>query len=347
VFASADEPQSDWTASLVPGTSASIRLGRARLTGQGNITYQYFRKFASERSLNTRGSVRFLAPLNRLELAVGVTMANSRQRQGAEITSRVRRFENGFNLDANVRITGRSSLGVTAGRVRYTFPDDAVYLDTNLSTSLARHEDRAGVVYTNQVTSLTTLRVTAEVRHDRFLHTTGRDADGIRVMGGFETSPFALVQGSAFIGYQRYEAVAQEIPGFDGLVGSADLTYVARGATRFNVRVDRALAYSYDVIEPYYLVTDVAGSVGRHIVRRLEAFASAGRQRMRYRRAGAATGEVLSRLDWTTTYGIGVAVGFARSGRVRVSLDGSSRNSVHAPQNYDSHLISASVDYAF
>jgi hypothetical protein len=274
-------------------------------------------------------------------------MVNSRQRQGAEITSRVRRFESGANLGASVRITARSWVGVTARRLKYTFPDDAVFFDANLNTTLARHEDRAGLVFTNHLTPLTTLRVTAEVQRDRFLRTVGRDADSIRVMGGFETGPLALVQGSALVGYQRYEAVAEGIPGFDGVVASADLTYVARGATRLSARVDRSLVYSYDVTTPYYVMTNVSASLGRHIIRRLEGFASWGRQRMHYRSAGAAIGEAVSRQDWATTYGGGFAYGFARSGRVRISLDGSSRDSVLVPQNYESRLISASIDYAF
>jgi hypothetical protein len=346
VFASSDNPQRDWTATFVPATTAILRLGRARLTGQGDLAYQYFHTFESERSLNTRGSLRLLVPFNRLELTVGATAMSSRQRQGSEITERVRRLETAANLEANVRLTGRSWVGVTANRRRYSFPDDAEFFDTNLSVALDRIEESAGFVYLNRVTPLTTLRVTTETQRDRFLRTTGRDADSTRVMGGFETSPQTLLQGSALVGYQWYEPVSSAVPGFDGVVAAADLSYVARGATRLSVRVDRSLAYSYDVVEPYYVTTGVSATLGRHIVRRLELLLSGGRQRMNYRRSGTGN-EGVSRADWSATYGGGLAYGFGGSGRVRVNFDGTSRESVITPQNYEGRLISASLDYAF
>ena len=89
---------------------------------------------------------------------------------------------------------------MTANRRRYSFPDDAEFFDTNLSIALDRIEESAGFVYLNRVTPLTTLRVTTETQRDRFLRTTGRDADSTRVMGGFETSPQTLPQGSALSG---------------------------------------------------------------------------------------------------------------------------------------------------
>ncbi len=347
VFASSENPQRDFTATFAPGTTAILRLGRARLSGQGNLTYQYFRTFESERSLNTSGSLRLFIPFNRLELTFGATAANSRQRQGSEITERVRRLETGANLEADLRLTGRSWVGVTANRRRYSFPDDAEFLGTNLSTALDRIEESAGFVYLNRITPLTTLRVTTERQRDRFLKTTGRDAESIRVMGGFETSPQTLLQGSALVGYQWYEPDSSVVPGFDGVVAVADLTYIARGATRLNVHVDRNLAYSYDVVEPYYVTTGVSAALGRHIVKRWELLLSGGRQRMSYRRSGTGTEAGSSRVDWSTTYGAGLAYGFGRSGRVRVNIDGTSRESVITSQNYDGHLISASLDYAF
>jgi hypothetical protein len=347
VFASADDRQRDWTATFIPATTAVLRLGRGQLSGQGDVTYQYFRRFESERSLSSRGTLRLDVPLNRLELAFGGSAVNTRQRQGAEITARVRRFENAVNVAANVRISGQSRVGIIAGRTRYSFPADAVFLDTNLQRVLEREEDRVGVVFSNRFTPLTTFRATAERQRDRFVQSPARNADSTRVLAGFEMSPQTLLQGSAFIGYQMYEPVLSSVPKFDGVVANGDVTYIAWGTTRLNVRADRGLAYSYDVLEPYYITTGVAVSVAQHLRGRLELLASVGRQRLDYRRQELSPTSAPSRRDASTTYGAGLGYGFGHNGRIRVNFDGSTRRSAFAPQNFDSQQFTTSIDYAF
>ena len=222
VFASSENPQRDWTATFIPARRRFFDWP-CTADGAGKSDVSVFPHVRERAIAQTRGSLRLLVPFNRLELTVGATGVSSGQRQGSEITERVRRLETGANLEANVRLTGRSWVGVTANRRRYSFPDDDVFLDTNLSTALDRIEESAGFVYRNRVTPLTTLRVTTETQRDRFLRTTGRDADSIRVMGGFVTSPQTLLQGSALVGYQWYEPVSSSVPSFDGVVAAADL----------------------------------------------------------------------------------------------------------------------------
>lgn len=347
VFASAEDPQRDWTATFVPATTAILRLGRAQLSGQGDLTYQYFQRFETERSLSGRGSARLDLPFNRVEFAIGATGVNTRQRQGAEITARVRRFENSVNGVVNIRVGGQTRVGITGGRTRFSFPSDAVFLETSLQRVLEREEEKAGVVLSHRVTPLTTFRVTAERQRDRFAQLSERDAESTRLLTGFEMSPHALVQGSAFVGYQIYEPRAATVPRFEGVIAAADVTYIARGTTRLNVRVDRGLSYSYDIREPYYVTTGVAAHVAQHVVGRFELLASAGRQRLNYRRQDTSPSTDPSRSDTATTYGAGLAYGFGRSGRIRLNFDGSTRRSALAPQNFESEQLTTSIDYAF
>ena len=347
VFASADDVQRDWTASFIPATTAALRLGRARLTGQGDLTYQYFRKFESERSLSSRGVVRLDLPLNRLELAIGATAVNTRQRQGAEITARVRRFERAGTFAANIRIAGQTRVGILAGQTRYSFPEDTEFLGTNLQRVLEREESRAGVVVSNRLTPLTTFRATVEMQQDRFAQSPTRNGETRRVLAGFEMTPQALLQGTAFIGYQAYEPSLPTVPTFEGVIANGDITYILRGSTRLNLRGDRGLAYSYDVFEPYYITTGAAVHIAQHIKGRLEFLASGGRQRLHYRRQELDPTSQPQRRDAATTYGAGFAYGFGRSGRVRVNFDGSTMKSALAPKNFDSQQLTTSVDYAF
>src|SRR5712691_7267168 len=132
VFASSEKPQRDFTVTVTPLATAIVRVGRARVTGQGAAVYQYFDKFVSERSLSTRGSAQIVAPFSWLQLTGGALTVNSRQREGAEITARVRRYQTAMNAGASVRLSGVLHLGVEAERTRYTFPKQEEFLGTNL-----------------------------------------------------------------------------------------------------------------------------------------------------------------------------------------------------------------------
>src|SRR5438552_15075679 len=64
VFNEVDNPKRDFTATLSPRTEARLRLGRARVIGNGGVDFVYFSQYASQRSLNLHGEVRLELPLN-------------------------------------------------------------------------------------------------------------------------------------------------------------------------------------------------------------------------------------------------------------------------------------------
>jgi hypothetical protein len=347
VFAAQENPQRDWTFTFVPATRAIVRMGNARLTGQVAVLYQYFNKFTSERSLNTRGSAQLDVPLNRVRLTAGSSTQNDRQRSGSEITARVRRYESKFNAGANVRVGGHVTLGVAGTRTQYTFPQREQFLGTNLRKGLERNEDTASLILTRELTPLTTFRLIGEAQHDVFLLSPERNATSVRVMLGFETSPQTLLKGSAFVGVQKYNPASATVPAFQGVVAATNLTYVLHRTTQLNARVDRNLSYSYDVRQPYFVFTSVNGEMTQHLFGHVDALAAGGRQRLDYRSLEGATEALASRRDWSSTYGAALAYGFGKTGRVRVSLNGTSRHSALAVRNYQTRQMTTSVDYGF
>ena len=97
----------------------------------------------------------------------------------------------------------------------------------------------------------------AEQQRDRFVLSPQRDADGLRVVTGFEFKPFALISGKGVVGYRQFDTLSAVVPDYTGPVASADLAYVLR-ATRITARVERDVTYSFEELEPYYLLTDLA-----------------------------------------------------------------------------------------
>src|SRR3990170_8926476 len=77
VFNTIENPQRDFTASFSPQLDSSLRLGRSRLRVLSRVTYNYFRRFASERSLNTEQDVAVSVAFNRVSLSAADRYLNT------------------------------------------------------------------------------------------------------------------------------------------------------------------------------------------------------------------------------------------------------------------------------
>jgi hypothetical protein len=141
--------------------------------------------------------------------------------------------------------------------------------DTNGFSATARY----------QRTPLTTLAVRTETYRDRFISAPLRDGNTLRVQPGVEFRPRALVSGSAYLGYGRIEALHDELPDFRGVVGSARLRFRLPRAATLEFSGDRDLGFSYEELQPYFVLDGLGVTVRRQIVGRFDAAGSVLRQR--------------------------------------------------------------------
>src|SRR5215208_2651220 len=235
VFNEADDPKSDFTAVFGPQANYWMKLGRARLVGESLLQYFYFQQYDSQRSTGTTNRARLEVPLAHLVPFVDGEYTNTRQRTGFEIDTRARRTLVGGHAGLDVLLGGRTRLRTVAGTSRSRFASDDTFVGAVL-----------------------------QERRDRFIVSPGRDADGIRIATGFEFKPFALISGKGEVGYRRFHTLSAVVPDYQGPAASADLAYVLR-ATRLAVRVEHDVTYSFEALEPYYLLTDVAVSVTQRL----------------------------------------------------------------------------------
>jgi hypothetical protein len=70
-------------------------------------------------------------------------------------------------------------------------------------------------------------------QEDRFEHSAIKDANGFRVMPGFEFDPLALIGGKVFIGYRHFDVVDSSVPDYSGLVADVSANYRIH-ATKFD-----------------------------------------------------------------------------------------------------------------
>jgi hypothetical protein len=56
--------------------------------------------------------------------------------------------------------------------------------------------------------------VLSEFERERFDFESSRDAEGVRVMPGFEFDPFALIGGKVFVGYRSFDTSDPLLPNY-------------------------------------------------------------------------------------------------------------------------------------
>jgi hypothetical protein len=94
----------------------------------------------------------------------------------------------------------------------------AVRATTRLKETLDRDTQVLGVTARHRRNGLTTFGLRYENQTVRFPLSPVRDTDSFRVMPGVEVRPRALLNGSAWVGYRRFEPKAAVLPSQAGLV---------------------------------------------------------------------------------------------------------------------------------
>jgi hypothetical protein len=350
VFNSADEKR-DFTFTLAPHVDAWVPFARrALLTTSVTTDVVYYQTYASERSINPEVRVRGDAFLGRLSPFAETSYLQSRQRPNFEIDVRSRRDERAVRAGINVRLTPKLSVELANRQGDVKYDAGATFNNVSLRETLNRESRLAAVTVRHAVTPLTTLILRAERGSDRFQFSPLRDSTTLRVTPGVEFKPIALVSGSGFVGFRRFTPESASLQPFSGIVANAALSYTLLGSTRFTVTADRDVTYSYERVQPYYVVDGYGLSVRRQIVGRTDVTGGVQRQKYSYRDLllpGAVSAD-LNRVDvtrtWSASFGYRVGesarVGFGTLYRERAS------NSARF-LDYQGLRFISTVDYGF
>jgi hypothetical protein len=341
VFNQPDAGERDTTMTSSVGGNAWLRARRSLLSLDGRADFVYFRQHASERSVDGNAGGVFEVRGNHFTPWVGGRFAAGRQRLGYEIDARSRRQESRVSAGLDLRLGAKSKLTVAGERRDQRYDADAQFLGTSLQQALNHRTDARWVAFSHSLTPLTAWVTKAELIQDRFGFSPDRDADSVRVVSGFDLQPSALIAGTGRIGYRRFRGSAG-VPEYAGLVGSVDASYTLLNRTRFDVEAQRDLEYSFDVAQPYYVISGGRFTVTPQVTRRLDVQARAAVQRLAYRELASAG--TLARVDRYTLYGAGVGIRLAGM-RVGVNLDRERRESPLAGHEYDAYRMGMSITY--
>ena len=338
------DPKQDTTAAVGPAVNLWMKLGRSRMTGKVSGQYLYFSKYQNQRAWNTTEEGRWEVPLSRLTPFVTGTYANTKERPGFEIDSRAHQRSHAVALGTEFRLSAKTSAVLTATRSAVAFDEGETFLGADLAAALNRRSDAEALQLRFKLTSLTTFVAGAEAIQDRFTFGAVRNADSIRVLPGFEFKPSALISGKVFVGFRRFNALDETVPDYAGPVAAVDAMYV-HGATRLSVRVNRDLAYSYELTQPYYALTDLGLVLTQRITDVWDVVGRGGLQTLEYQQLQSIpTANV--RTDRIRQYGAGV--GYRVGQTLRLGFDAvryRRQSSEFTLREYDGLRFGASISY--
>jgi hypothetical protein len=338
-------PKRDFTITLTPQTDLWMPMGRSWLTGTVKEDIVWYQRYATERSANTSARAGWLVPLNRLTFDADAAYLRARDRPGFEIDARSQRTELTYDGSVEIRALSKTFFGVRSERKTTSFDSVATFEGVSLRDALNRTVTGAAVTVRHQLTPLTAITLDLGRAQDRFDFSPSRDSDSTNVTVGVTFDPYAIIKGSATFGYRDFQPLSPSLPAYKGTTASADLTYVAFGATRIGVQAVRDVQYSFQIDEPYYLLTGVSGSIAQHVFGPVDLVGRAGVQQFTYRdRIGAAL-VAPNRIDFVQLYGGGIAFRMGKDVRLGFNLDQQHRTSPVLNREYHGLRFGTSVTY--
>ena len=123
VFNTAENPQDDFTATIVPRLVARVRAGRLLFSYGAATDFVYFKEFKDEESVNFGSDVRLDANLGRLQPYVSTGWVSTKDRLNAELDVRAPRTQRTIMGGARILVASRTSLVVNARRFDLDFDE--------------------------------------------------------------------------------------------------------------------------------------------------------------------------------------------------------------------------------
>ena len=341
------QPKEDLTATLTPRTDLWLHVGGTWVTAAINEEIVWYQKYASERTASNKYSVGWKLPLTWLIVNTNVVYGNVRDRPGFEIDARASRKELAYNGSVEGQIMSKTFFGVRGERRNIDFNQAAVFLDVNLHDELNRATTSGGLLLRHQITTLTSITFNATRSEDKFEFSPLRDSVSTMFGTTVTFDPFAIIHGSATFGFRDFEPRSSGLPSFKGSTMAIDLSFSVYGTTRFGVHGVRDIEYSYDVNQPYYLLTGFDGSIAQQIFGPFDTVLRLGEQRLAYRdRAGAAI-EASNRTDAVHSKGLGVGYHVGKELRLAFNVDSIHRTSVVESRPYEGLKYGGALTYGF
>jgi hypothetical protein len=197
------------------------------------------------------------------------------------------------------------------------------------------------------LTPLTSLTADVAKEQDRFGLSPLRDADSTQTSVGLVFAPDALISGSAKLGYRRFSPLHPDLPGYRGSTAAVSISYLARETSRLSLQANRDVQFSFDVSEPYYLISGFTATIAQQIYGPVDVEARYTGQRLAYRDRTGAVVATPDRVDHVRSVGAGSGYYLGEDLRISFNVDRLRRDSPIADRNYRGLRYGTAVSYGF
>jgi len=346
VYRSTSQPISDLISTF--GTQAGIqgRSHRVALTGTAVADWIHYSELASERgaSLRTGFKVDFL--FNRITPYVSTAVNSTRERVSPEIDSRPRYKQSDFAGGAVVRVGGKTSLDLSAGRSSTIYDGDAVENGVNLSEALNGTTEHVGLSMIQDVTPLTHIVLTGEVGRDQFASSTQKNSDNLRLTAGFDSD--GRIKGSVRAGVRVRQPQNIDQLASRGFLLSMGTTTNVHDRVQLGLNASCDFEPSYRPEFDYYRSYGYAVSASYALRHSVKLRGTAARRYSDY--SESAVSSLLAdrpNVDLETSYGTGIS--YQLGGLMSFNVGGTytTRKSALASRQYDGMVLTAGVSHAF
>jgi Putative beta-barrel porin 2 len=340
------ENPDDLTTTVTPRVEGWSRMGPARLRSQVTLGFFHFRDHPGEGSIDVNHDGRLELPLTRITPYLSWRWIDAKERFGYEIDDRVRRHEAGATVGVTVHMGARTDLGVSASRGRFDLESSPTSTSPFVSDYPNNDTQGLSLGVHHQLTPLTGFGVNVSGHRERF-DDPSRDSKGLDISAGFDFTPFALVTGSAYLGWFRAEMLNSGEPPISGFAGSVDLSYTLFGATRFSIQLHRDLSFSAIRGQQAYLNGGISAAVAHRLNETWDVGARVSRNLQTYdvfetTDTGQADQEIVTNYRGDVGYRVGpdTRLGFVVSHQTRGSTFTSARG-------YGGSHVGVTVGYRF
>ena len=294
----------DFTYTVAPYVRTELPLGDARLVGTGGLGFVFFQKTKEQQSLNGGASGLFEVREGRIRPSLLGGFSRSRERRG-DVDERALSVSTSGRAGVDVGVSGITSLTTWVMREKTDYASGERFLGQDLSDQLDRKTTTVAAGARFDLTPLTSVVAAAALEQVRFTVDRFRDADSWKIAPTVSFAEGAILTGQAFAGMRDFRPLTNALPPFRGLIAGGDVRFSVASVTRFELRGNRDLVYSYEELQPYYLDSGGQLTLYQRLVGPVDAIALVGRRVFRYQTLTAIT--IPGRIETMTTWGGGVS----------------------------------------
>jgi hypothetical protein len=343
IYNAAGGRREDFTYTVAPRVMTELPIGDARLVGTGGLGFVFFRTSKDQESVNSSASGLFDVREGRVRPSLQAGYSRSRQRRG-DIDVRALTVATNGRAGVDVTVSGVTSLTAWVVREKTEYASGEMFFGQDLGDQLDRKSTTFAAGARLDLTPFTSVVTAAELEQVRFTVARTRDADSYKFLPTVRFAEGAIVTGSAFAGLRDFRPLSGAMPSFRGFVAGGDIRFTIAQVSRFELRGNRDIVYSYDNFQPYYMDSGGQVTLAQRVIGPVEAIALAGRRRFRYQTLRNVV--MPGRIETMSLWGGGIGVRVDDHMRLTFTLDRERRVSTQSAQRQFERIRAfASLEY--